>query len=519
MTAEPRRGPQWDPLHHGFGDRRLREAPSPASDRNDAANEADDEGLSRRLWVRGEPNVTSRPWWRGSTPGAWFLLLVLPVGLWLLFTTPPFEGLDEGDHFSRTYTITQGELVTQQIDGKLGGFIPTCVADWGGFEFRPASYPGPFHFANFWHQPVSCDSRSTSFAAFPNSAFYSPVSYLPQALAVLAARLLGAPVPILFFAGRLAAFLAFLGLVFASLQIATRAHALIFIVGAWPMTLLVATTYSADTMVIALALLLVAAVLRARDDPEAWWPAVTAFVAALGLAMCKSTYFVLAALLLLIPAGMFARRSFSWATKVAALGVVGLATLVWYAQVRDLTLAQLFPPGEINPHAQLMVIVHKPLWYAHLMVNMLLSQGYGYPTWETFGGQIGFYRHYDQGEPFAPPWVLLLGVVLLALAYAREARALKWSWSGALQASLPIVLVVVNIVLIFTAIFVEASPVGSRIFGIQGRYFLPLVAVPVLSVAVLSSTRPGVRSVVPFMPFLAAMQAWLLYDAYLVFYR
>lgn len=522
MTAERPQLRQGAAVNDGLPDRRLDEveAPPPSTrslpDRED--DEVPDDAVPERQPVRGEPSSGSPGRWRRVLPGAWFLALVLPVGLWLLFATPPFQGLDEPDHFDRAYTITQGELVVQSHHGQLGGFLPLCVADWGGFEFRHASAKGPFNPADFWRQPVSCASASTKFTGFPNVAFYSPVSYLPQAFGVLVARVLGVPVPVMFYAGRLAAFLAFLGLVFASLQITTRAHALFFIVGAWPMTLLLATTYSADTMVISLAMLLVASVLRARDEPEAWWPVVIAFAAAFALALCKTTYFVLAALLLLLPAGMLARRSLRWAAKVAAIGVVGLATLGWYLQVKDVSIAQIFPPGEINPHAQLMVVLHKPLWYLHFMVNMVFTQTHGYPTWETFGAQIGFFRRFDQGEQFAPPWVLLLGVVLLALAYGREARAIRWSWPGVLQASLPIVLVVVNFLLIFTAIWVEATPVNYFFIGLQGRYLLPLVPVPVLSLAILSTVRPRVRSVVPFMPFLAAMQAWLLYDVYLAFF-
>lgn len=521
MSVDEERSPEQVPPRYPPQVHNLRELDAPSGARSPAEAE-DDEGrdaLPRQGPAERDPRAGSAGRWRRVVPGVWFLALVLPVGLWLLFSTPPFQGLDEIDHFYRTYTISQGEFVTQWTDGKLGGYVPTCVADYQNLEFRHASFPGPFNRDNFLRQPVSCAPGSKTFAAFPNSAFYSPISYLPQAVGVFVARSLGAPVPVVFYAGRLAAFLAFLCFVFAALQITSRAHALIFVVGAWPMTLLVATTYSADTVVIGLALLTVATVLRARDEPEAWWPAVTAFAAVLALSLCKSTYFILAPLLLLVPARMFDRRWARWAVKVAALGVVGLAALGWYEQVKDVTISQIFPPGAINPHAQLMVILHRPLWFAHFLVDEVFSQANGYPTFETFGAQIGFFRHFDQGDPFAPPWVLFLGVVLLVVAYTREAGALRWSWSGALQASLPIVLVVVNFLAVFIAIWVEATPVGQLYVGLQGRYFLPLVSVPVLSLAVLSWDRPRLRTVLPYVPFLAVMQAWLLYDVYLAYYR
>lgn len=522
MTDQGPQGSRGVGVHHARPAQAPERGAAQAPARSPGSVGADQHEARDHLPIRaaaggGRGNAGRTPW-RRVVPGIWFLALVLPVGMWLLFSTPPYQGLDEVDHFYRTYTIAQGELVTQWTDGKLGGFVPTCVADYQNLQFRHASYPGPFNRANFSRQPVPCTGSKT-FAQFPNSAFYSPVSYLPQALGVFVARVLGAPVPILFYTGRVAAFLAFLGLVFAALQITSRAHALIFVVGAWPMTLLVATTYSADTMVIGLALLTIAAVLRARDEPEAWWPAATAFGAVLTLSLCKSTYFVLAPLLLLTPAGMFARQAIRWAVKVGAIGVVGLATLGWYEQVKDVTIQQIFPPGAINAHEQLMVILHRPLWFGHFLVDEVFSQSSGYPTWETFGAQIGFFRHFDQGDPFAPPWVLLLGVVLVVVAYTREARALRWSWSGALQASLPIALVVVNFLAIFIAIWVEATPVGQLYVGLQGRYFLPLVCVPFLSLAIFAHDPPRLRRVLPFVPFLAAMQAWLLYDVYLAFYR
>src|SRR5438105_4302008 len=172
----------------------------------------------------GNPTVVSlkfSPWLRQliALPApSWFLVLAVPIGLLLVLGLPPTQGTDEPNHFYRAYTISSGALVAPLSGGRAGGVVPTCVNDYIIFEFMPAPTNRRFHPSSFLRQPPSCASNRSTRIFFENTAFNSPLPYVPQAVALAVGRVVGVPVPALFYAGRLAAFVAFLALIYLALR-------------------------------------------------------------------------------------------------------------------------------------------------------------------------------------------------------------------------------------------------------------------------------------------------------------
>jgi uncharacterized membrane protein len=355
-----------------------------------------------------------------------------------------------------------------------------------------------------------------------NTAFNSPVPYLPQAGALAVGRAFRLPVPGLFYAGRLAAFIAFLALVHLALRVSPTGHSVLFVLGLWPMTLLLATTYSADTMTIALALLSVACILRVRLDQSAGWALLAlTFAAIAGLALCKNTYYILAPLLFLVPVRPVRSAKAAVAVQVLALGAIMLLTLGWSLQARNwgIGMAAYFQSGTVDPAAQLRAIIHRPGWFLTLVAGNLLGQRDGYFTWQTFVAQVGFFRTTAVGQPYPPPPVFVLAYLLLAWAYAREAvRPFNWSRRRLGEALVPLVLVLLNTLAIFTVLFVVALPVGTSAMDVQGRYLLPLAAVPLVSLLTISSAPDRQPTILPLLPAVLLIHAWLGVKILTLFY-
>ncbi len=115
--------------------------------------------------------------------------------------------------------------------------------------------------------------------------------------------------------------------------------------------------------------------------------------------------------------------------------------------------------------------------------------------------------------------MMVIGYLLLVQAYLREAaRPYVWSLNSAIQAALPIGLVLTNTVLMFTALYLYATPVGGTLLTPQGRYFLPLAAVPLISLFILSARPPRPPSVVALAPFILLIQAGLVLKVLALFY-
>lgn len=451
---------------------------------------------------------------------AWFLLLAAPMGTFLVATLPPFQGQDETYHFYRAYTISTGSLTETTKAGRTGADVSSCVVNFVNYHFFEAEQPTRFHLHDAVTQPP-CTSGVVEFIPFENTSMYSPVPYLPQVAALLLTRLVHLPLSIQFFAGRAAALLTFLAIGYIALRVAPSGHSVLLLVATMPMTLLLAATYSADTVTISLALLTIAAVLRCLKSADATWRSFAlAAGAALGLSLAKPTYVVLALLLLLVPNRLFPSQARALTAKGVTLAVIGAATLAWYLQTRHIDLAPFVAPwmGKYNPKAQITYITHHPFGYAKVVADLLVGQQVGDYPWTTFVARLGYFRNPKAGQGFPPVWVVVIAYALLIQAYLREAaRPLVGSVRVGIQAALPLVLVAVNVLAIVTALYIYTVGPGGLLI-VEGRYFLPFAAVPLLALAPLERGQPRPLSMLPLVPFIALMYLWLILKVLAFFY-
>jgi len=425
----------------------------------------------------------------------WFLVLGAVFGVLLVFFTPPSQGLDEPNHFFRVYSISKGEIVTPIPAGRAGAVVPACTYEYVNDLYITALHPTNYRFADFWRTAPGCAHRPGQFVPIENTAVNSPVSYLPELLAVAPLRAAGAPVPAVFFAGRLAGLAVYLALIYLAIGVAPRGKAVFFVVGLLPSSLGLASGYSADGMTIALAFLAIALALRLLLDDSTdrrWFLALAACLAL--LAITKNTYFVLAPLVLLVPGRRIASSPRVAAlAKAAALAVAATVTGAWYLAVRHVSLAAYAPEGHvIDPHAQLAFVIHHPVTYAHVVARTILQSGPESYFIPGFVQSIGFFRDPARGSPLAPLGLVIVATLVLAAAYRSELgirRRLVTTTERA-AALLPLVLGAVSVIVIFTVLWWQWTAVGARLVRqIQGRYFLPLVPLPLITIALLRAKR------------------------------
>jgi Predicted membrane protein (DUF2142) len=459
-------------------------------------------------------------WLGRRTIGTWFVLLALPMGVFLVFTVPPLQGMDEMNHFFRAYTISDGALLATTHDGRVGGYLPACVEGYAHTMWGMAGEPRPYQRQLFFVQPSGCSGKPPLFRPFENTAYYSPLCYLPHVIGITIARLVHGSAPFIYYAGRLSILLAYIGMFLLAIRIAPAGKPLFLLLGLWPMALQEAATYSADTVTLALAALLTATMLRLMRHGESEPRLVLlAFLIAVGLSLCKIAYVLMTPLLLLIPARAFPSRMPALLLKAGMLAVVALVAGAWFLQVKGITEAAWFPGLDINPHKQVAYILQHPVWYAGFMADGLFGDG-TYNSWRAFVSQVSFFRNViEAGDGLPPPWVLIVADCLLLSVYIRElaGRAFRWSIGGAFRAALPVALMVLTVSAIFSAIYIESTPPMVEPYP-GGRYYLPLVGLPLLALMFLTVGRPRQRSAWWMIPFLLAMYAWLGFRIHHTFY-
>ncbi|MDQ3109218.1 MAG: DUF2142 domain-containing protein [Bacteroidota bacterium] len=110
-----------------------------------------------------------------------FLVAGFILGSLFLILTPPFQAPDEVNHFYKAWQISEGQFTGIKKDNRVGGYIPSGAREVvKAFQPLRQSINSKTTAAFIIHQqqiPLKADS--ISFVDLPNTAVYTPVSYLP----------------------------------------------------------------------------------------------------------------------------------------------------------------------------------------------------------------------------------------------------------------------------------------------------------------------------------------------------
>jgi uncharacterized membrane protein len=314
-----------------------------------------------------------------------------------------------------------------------------------------------------------CSSPADQFVTF--STFASPVPYIPQTVAILVARGVGADAGGMLIIGRIVLLAAYVGVVAFAIRRAPRARWGLVATALIPVAVFQsASSLSHDAMTTAVAILVVSSALRALDPPAGVTPRALVIEAALLsalLGMCKPVYVVIAACYLLPLLGSRERRSRLWAlAPAAAVGIV--VSVVWNQIVGDLWRTDSTYFGiRPDPPQRRHELLTAPWHFAADALRTVPDQ-----IWEWCKGLFGV----GPSVTHWPAVVIVIAVLLfvaVALQHDRdEPRALLWSQRG-----LVLLVFVIGAALVLAASYVYwTTPGDDTVNGVQARYFVPLLA-------------------------------------------
>jgi hypothetical protein len=416
-----------------------------------------------------------------------FLLLVVPLVAFCAWRVPTGEVPDEPTHVMRAASLLHGEIIGHRFatvnvetgapDAGLTGNTGLALAAIAGNGDRAPLPAGSSRAARLaWVRNIPWQPK-LSFVSSANTAAYSPVAYLPSALGLGVAILMGAKPHAAIIAGRLANTLAYALIGALALWLARRGRLVLLVALSLPMTVWLAGSCSQDGVVIALSV--IGAALLLREGRAAFWCGCVALAV---LALQKPPFLPLAILPLVVP-GRFDRGA--WIGRLGGAVAVALPAILWSVAVAAMVSVPLLPgspyrPGPLWPgdpsrlfrsavaSAQLSVLLHHPLQVALLPVT---TGWRALPSlWLQFMGVLG---HLSIRLPRLL-YTLWTAAILSGLArLATEASARPAAWISPAAAFVGIL---GSAELIFLSLYVTWTPVGmDRIDGVQGRYFIPLL--------------------------------------------
>ena len=424
------------------------------------------------LWTRSDASGGNarRPAKTGAAAIAALFALVFMAGCLLAVVVPPLSGPDEIFHWQRAVQISRGQLLPVRVgQAGWGGEIDKAAHDYAGWAIKPLTEAIPFSISEAEAVAGQLKTRSEQevLAAFPSSASFSPLAYLPQAFGVGIARVAGADPLGQIVVGRIANLAAYLGVIALALRLLPAGRLTFLAIAFIPMAIHLAASLSADPLNFALPALLIAWCLRLRADqqvqltrPVKWF--LAALTCALGL--LKPTYLILSAVVALIPAARFGAARGKWVFVCACAGAAAVVGLAWNATYP-------FVPGlywgtGANPQATLLSMARGPFTAFDTFFGSIrtLWRYWGVDGYGRFGGSTPPSPYVLYTSP-AVSWLGLYLMLALAVSEPVQRRDLL---AAAFTAALGVAFFAV-VILAFWVAF--TPPAASLIAGVQGRYF------------------------------------------------
>lgn len=398
-------------------------------------------------------------------PGKIFLFFVLFVGLFMVFFVPPFQSQDEPNHFKRAYSVSVLKFFPEKTGSRLGDKLPCAMQDFinaasdTGNEVVYAHSGYKYSFAEFKklaHYHV--DSNKMCFTDYPNTARFSPASYIPQSAGIACARMFTDSVFWAFIFARIFNLLFFAVLGYYAVKSTPYLKWLFVLVLLSPMCLSLASSVSADAVLISTCALFFAKILEYSAGTQAKLSnrslAILCLLAiVIGLTK-QSILFLL--FLFIIPKDKF-KGNYALTMFLLVLPSLVLCGL-WSCFAKSI----LVPLNGSEAFSHISYVIHYPLQFVILCIKSVCNTD----VWLQSAGVLGWKNIYLNNFYYG----IYTALLLLNLIAAKSLKLSK-KQSGVVVFS---VLVNMFVICVLSFCFWTFRTTFNYI-EIQGRYIIPFL--------------------------------------------
>ena len=400
-----------------------------------------------------------------------FILLLLIFGIPMVFLIPPGAGYDEEDHLVRVWELSAFSFIPGQLSAQEMKY-PTMFRD---LAYRQQASSGIID-SNFWQRYARTPLYEHGFVRheLKTKSVYSPALLFPQAITM---RLLGrsAHIPALplFYGCRFASLLSYWILIWLAIRWIPFGKWILVVLAISPMTLFQAATITPDAISNGIGFLFIAGCLSLANSREIGWREYAKLVLLIFLLFLAKVNLIALVLLpfLLISSSRFNQKRI----YLLLLGTTAILFLIevagWNIIATKFTNALL--ANDANAGAQLRYILDHPFVFPTILLKDPFINGLAYlQSW------INGYGYFFWTPPQIVSIFFLLSLVsVLLIDSTREQVKGKYRIIFLLVFLAGYLATAVPLYLTFTTVGL------NQVLGVQGRYFIPLVLLPVLTLA------------------------------------
>ena len=396
-----------------------------------------------------------------------FVILAFLFGTGILLSTPPFQVPDEIAHFDRAYKLSEFATFQRTENKASGDYVPASI-DSAFLLFRYLSWQPDNKVEKqkiLDALKIPLENKKRKFAQIDAGPYFY-LSYLPQYPAIYLGKIFKLNVLVILYLGRFFALLFYIFCVWYAIKIIPTAKFLLMSVALMPMCLAQAASSNADCVLYSFCFLALALLLKISFEKKKFSfnkESVLLFFLLISLGILKPVYVPIAFLVLMIPRLVFKNNLRYFLITGSVILVAILLTFLW---LKSNSLYLSADPAITDAPAKINYLKTHPL-YAFKLVD----ETWGYLKDMHYYQTIGVLGYLDTKMP---GWVYsCITAIILFLALFESNKEHKFFIYQR------ILLLSVSL-LVFLAIFVSiflGNPAsnGDVVFGVQGRYFIPIL--------------------------------------------
>lgn len=419
-----------------------------------------------------------------------FFLIAATVGTLFVFTIPLLWGQDETTHFGRAYQISEGHFMSIPATDYMGrgmsygGWIPQNAdklithvnADIpNGAKNANANYGikwiiDPTDYSKLGNLPL--ENGKYQLYDFPNTAPYSPIAYIPNALGLRIAEVFRFNLAAAIYIARLFNLMFFIAVIYFVLRALKnlRSKWIVFTLSLLPMVMFQASTITADTVTITLAIVISSLFLKALCKQKLTKSeTIVLLISVILLPIAKPTYLLFSFLILFIPKKfltLFSSKIINFAKYISV--VLGLALFAYWTYITKNLVndPRLLLPvtwwNQVNTKQQIHYVASHPLTTLKTAIRSMFSVDQG-----LFEGAIGTFGF---NAVVVPGIAILSSITAMIMAVLNSERLQV----GKLKILAMMCVAIGSLTLLLGTFYVAITPVGwPNIQGLEGRYFIP----------------------------------------------
>lgn len=406
----------------------------------------------------------------------WFALV---FGSLYLLVTPPFQVPDSPNHFYRAFQLSEGNISPINENKSVGGYIPKSF-DSLQKRFSKYRYNAYAKMRKDEYKELAAielNQGDQVFAHFPNTAVYSPVSYVPQTLAMILGKQMNMnPLSIVYLV-KVFSFACWMMLMFFALKFLPIKKLLFGILMLLPMSLFINSSFSADMMINGLSWLYLAIVLNLaltkRVVSTKMKGLLLVLIILIGLS--KLVYIPIVFVLLLIPSFKF-NSKFNLILFFIVSGVLGGGSaMLWKKHIDSFYTSYLDynPAFRDNITLGYKADMNKQMDFikANKVESIqIFAQSYVREFEDNFSSYIG---NLGWNRFMMPTWFILLAyaiIVFFAFTHTSDTYFLSVKQKLILGW-----IVFSSTGLVMLSQYLTWNPVGhNEVWPLMGRYFTPI---------------------------------------------